>query len=267
MAHLYFAAYSLGVFPSFPARATMTFVLETGPYPMEKAFGTAFAPAPVRKGTARAALVNLKESSRFLLTECFRQFGIESVMVSATAADRLRQEKFEACVLNLAPGADAFMEAARTSPSNSRLVLYGLGGSAQEAMRYSKYGINAMFHEPLERPAALKLVRATHMLVLHEFRRYARVPIMTEVTVVSPDGHRLSVSSIDVSSGGMSLKSSEDMPSGSNIEISFSLLTLPRVCVRGVVTWRKPKSFGVRFDPADDRRRKVKEWIDGYLEN
>jgi hypothetical protein len=124
-----------------------------------------------------------------------------------------------------------------------------------------------MFHEPLERPAALKLVRATHMLVLHEFRRYARIPIMTEVTVVSPDGHRLSASSLELSSGGMSLKTSEDMPSGTSVEISFSLLTLPRVNLRGVVTWRKSKSFGVRFDPADERRQKVKEWIDGYLEN
>jgi hypothetical protein len=158
------------------------------------------------------------------------------------------------------------MEAARTSPSNSRLVLYGLGGSAHEAMRYSKYGINAMFQEPLERPAALKLVRATHMLVLHEFRRYARIPIMTEVTVVSHDGHRLTASSIEISSGGMSLKSAEDMPSGTNVDVSFSLLTLPRVAVRGVVTWRKSKSFGIHFEPTDDRRQRVKEWIDAYLE-
>jgi hypothetical protein len=234
---------------------------------MDKAFGTALAPTPAKKGTARAALVDLKESSRALLTECFRQFGIESVLVSSGAVERLRLEKFEACVLHLKPGADAMMEAARTSPSNSRIVLYGLGGSAHEAMRYSKYGINAMFHEPLERPAALKLVRATHMLVLHEFRRYARVPIMTEVTVVSPDGHRLSASSIDISSGGMSLKSSEDMPSGTQVEISFSLLTLSRVTIRAVVTWRKTKSFGIRFDPADDRRQKIKHWIDAYLES
>jgi hypothetical protein len=235
---------------------------------MEKAFGTALPPTrPTKKAAARAALVDLKESSRFLLTECFRQFGIETVVTSAGSADRLRQEKFEACVLNLAPGAEKVMEAARTSPSNSRLVLYGLGGTAQDAMRYSKYGINAMFQEPLERPAALKLVRATHMLVLHEFRRYTRIPIMTEVTVVSSDGHRLSASSIELSSGGMSLKSSEDMPAGTNLEISFSLLTLPRVCVRAAVTWHKTKSFGVRFDPADERRQKIKEWIDGYLEN
>jgi hypothetical protein len=234
---------------------------------MEKAFGTALAPAPAKKATARVALVDLKESSRFLLAECFRQFGIESVVTSASSAERLRQEKFAACVVTLRPGVEKVMEAARTSPSNSRLVLYGLGGSAQDAIRYSKYGINAMFHEPLERPAAMKLVRATHMLVLHEFRRYARIPIMTEVTVVSGDGHRLSASSVELSSGGMSLKTTEDMPKGSNVEISFSLLTLPRVSVRAVVSWRKAKSFGVRFESGDDRRRKIKEWIDGYLES
>ena len=235
---------------------------------MQKSFATALAPAPSgKKATARVALVDLKESSRYLLTECFRQFGIETVLVSTNAAERLRKEKFEACAINLGPGAEKVMEAARTSPSNSRLVLYALGGTVHDTMRYSKYGINAMFQEPLERPAAMKLVRATHMLVLHEFRRYARIPIMTDVTVVSNDGHRLSASSIDVSSGGMSFKTSEDMPSGSNVEISFSLLTLPRVAVRGSVTWRKTKSFGVRFDSADDRRRKVKEWIDAYLEN
>src|ERR1700685_2222049 len=98
---------------------------------MENALGIAPARTPAspgKKTAARVALVDLKESSRFLLNECFRQFGIETVLVSSSAAERLGQEKFEACVLNLKPGAEAFMEAARTSPSNSRIVLYGLGG-------------------------------------------------------------------------------------------------------------------------------------------
>jgi hypothetical protein len=67
-------------------------------------------------------------------------------------------------------------------------------------------------------------------------------PITTEMTIVSPDGHRLSASSIDVSSGGRSLKRSKDMPSGTNVEISLSRLSLPRVTIRAVVTWRKLKS-------------------------
>src|SRR6202051_203870 len=234
---------------------------------MHKAFATTFALAPtVRKTAARTALVNLNESSRTLLAECFRQFNIETVVMTSNAADRLRKEKFEACVLSLGEGAGDVMEAARSSPSNSRCVIYGVGGSAQQAMRYSKYGINAIFNEPLERPAALKLVRATRMLVLHEFRRYVRIPVMTEVSVVG-DGRRISASSIEISTGGMSLKSSEDFSIGTNVEISFSLMTLPRVNVRGAVSWRKPKSLGVRFDAADERRQKVKIWIDSYLEN
>ena len=158
------------------------------------------------------------------------------------------------------------MEAARGSRSNSRCVIYGVGGSAQDAMRYSKYGVNAMFHEPLERPAMLKLVRATRLLILHEFRRYVRIPVITEVSIIG-EGRRSMATSVEMSSGGMSLKSVEAFSPGATVEISFALMTLPRLNVRGVVSWNKPKSLGVRFDPKDQRRLKLKTWIDSYLEN
>lgn len=231
----------------------------------------AFAPAPLpalptRKAAARAALVGLNEPTRALLAECFRQFNIDTVAITPGAIDRLRKEKFEACVLSLRSEVGEVMEAARSSPSNSRCVIYGVGGNAQEAMRYSKYGINAMFQEPLERPAALKLMRATQSLVTHEFRRYVRIPLMMDVAIVG-DGKRLSASSIEMSTGGMSVKSPEDMKVGSNVEVSFSVLTLPRISVRGTVMWQKPKMFGVRFDPEDARRQQVKTWVNSYLEN
>jgi hypothetical protein len=63
------------------------------------------------------------------------------------------------------------------------------------------------------------------------------------------------------------LKSAEDISAGTNVDVSFALLTLPRVNVRGVISWRQPNSFGVRFDSADERRHKIKEWIDSYLES
>lgn len=234
---------------------------------MDKAFAATLATSPVtRKTAARAALVGFNEPHRALLNECFRQFGIDTVPVTSNAAERLRKEKFEACVLPLANEAEEVMEAARSSRSNSRCVLYGVGGSAQEAMRFSKYGINAMFQEPLERPAMLKLVRATRLLVQHEFRRYVRIPIITEVSVAG-DNKRVSATSIEMSTGGMSIKSAEDFSVGANVEVSFALMTLPRVYVKGVISWNKPKSIGVRFDPADQRRMKIKTWIDSYLEN
>jgi hypothetical protein len=219
-----------------------------------------------RKASARVALVDIHEPVRSLLADCFRHFRIESVPMTHNAADRLKREKFEACVINLASEAEKVMEAARSSPSNSRMVIYGLGGTAQDAMRYSRLGINAMFNEPVERPTAMKLVRATQMLVVHEFRRYVRVPVITEVSITSADGRRFAASSKEISSGGMSLKSNEDVAVGAQVEVSFALLTLPRTWVRGVVSWRGKSVFGVRFDPNDDRRLQIKNWVEAYLE-
>ncbi len=236
---------------------------------MDKALGTAISPIPPsKKVSARVALIDIKEPARRVLSDCFRQFGIETVVMTGDIPDRLQKEKFEACVVKLGPGAEAVMGSARTSSSNCRMVIYGLGGSAQEAMRYSKYGINAVFSEPLERPAALKMVRATQMLVHHEFRRYVRIPVITEISVVTDNSRRFTATSQEISSGGMSMRSEDEVSPGQAVEISFALLTLPRIWVRGAVSWRKPtgKSFGIRYDVQDDRRLRIKEWIDAYLE-
>jgi PilZ domain-containing protein len=220
-----------------------------------------------RKTIARVALFNLPESPLALLTECFRQFGVETVQVRHEHADRLQKEKFEACVLPLDPAAGPVIEMARASASNSRMVIYGLGGTAQDALRYSKLCLNAVFHEPLERSAAIKLVRSSRNLIAHEFQRYVRIPVMTEVRVTLADGSRVTATSQEISAGGMSLKSAHPPELGSAVEVSFSLLTLPRVWLRGIVAWRKTnKSFGIRFDPTDDRRQRLKDWLVAYLE-
>jgi hypothetical protein len=239
---------------------------------MERTLGTtAAAPLaipPSKKASARVALVNLNPATHRMLTECFRQFGMESIAMTGEATERLQKEKFEACVVKVNPESEPVMMSARSSPSNSRVVLYGLGGSAQDAIGFSTYGFNAIFHEPLERTAALKLVRATQPLITHEFRRYVRIPIVTEVNVVLADGRRFSATSAEISSGGMSFKTIEDLQSSQTLEVSFALLTLPRIWVKGAVTWRKPQShlFGMRFEPSDERRLKIKSWVESYLE-
>ena len=236
---------------------------------MPRASGTVLAPIPSpKKAAARVALIDIPQPTRTILAECFRQFGVESVLLTENVAGRLAKEKFEACVLRLNPQAGPMLEAARNSLSNSRMVIYGLGGSTQEAMKFSKYGINAVFNEPVERPATLKLVRATQMLVLHEFHRYVRIPVITEISLITNDGRRFTATSQEISAGGMSMKSGEDIAPETALELSFALLTLPRLWVRATVSWRKPdKTFGVRFDSKDDRRLRIKEWIDAYLEN
>jgi Tfp pilus assembly protein PilZ len=234
---------------------------------MEKPVARVASIAATKKTSARVAFLDMKEPARAILADCFKQFGIESVPLDGDVAGRIKKEKFEACVLKLSPETASVLDSARSSASNSRMVIYVLGGSAQEAMRYSRYGINAVFHEPLERPAALKLVRATRMLVFHEFRRYVRIPVITEIAVITNDNHRFTATSKELSCGGMSMTSNEEVSIGTAVEISFALLTLPRIWVRGIVSWRKPnKTFGVRFDSHDDRRLRIKDWVEAYLE-
>jgi len=236
--------------------------------PIHAAFAAPVAAHVLRKVNARAALFNLPEPSSSLLAECFRQFGIEAVPVLDADSQRLHTQKFDACVLPLGGSVGHIIELARSSPSNSRLVIYGLGGSAQDAMRYSKHCINAMFHEPLERSATLKLLRSTRPLVLHEFRRYVRIPVMTDVTVVAADSSRFLVTSQEISAGGMSLKGTTKLEPGQLVEVSFSVLTLPQIRLRGHVSWKKPnKSVGIRFDANDERRQRLREWIVSYVES
>lgn len=239
-------------------------------FPAPKAASAAFSPLLTsKKTTARAALVDVKDSAKTLLAECFRQFGVETVFMGADAPERLKKEKFQACVVRLDADATAVLDAVRSSSSNSRMVIYGVGGSVQDAMKYSKFGINAIFNEPLERPTALKLVRATQMLMVHELRRYVRIPVITEVSVDLGGNERFTASSLELSSGGMSLKSREEIASNQSVEVSFALMTLPRISLKGNVSWRNraDNTFGVRFDVQDPRRLKIKAWIDSYFEN
>ena len=238
---------------------------------MKNTFGASPAPVPahvLRKVNAQVALYNLPQSTATMLAECFRQFGIDTVPISDADQDRLHKQKFDACVLPLGESVGHIIERARSSASNSRLVIYGVGGTSQDALRYSKHCINAFFHEPLERSATLKLMRSTRPLVLHEFRRYARIPVMTEVAVVLGDNSKVIVTSQEISAGGMSVKGTATLDVGQLVEVSFSLLTLPRIHLRAYVSWKKPnKTAGLRFDATDERRQRLKDWVVAYLES
>src|SRR5262249_46833816 len=111
---------------------------------MNYTLGALASPIPItKKASARVALVDIKDPANYILSECFRQFGMETVSMNAQSVERLKHEKYEACVINLEPNSEPVVATARTSPSNQRMVIYGVGGSAQAAMRFSRYGINA----------------------------------------------------------------------------------------------------------------------------
>jgi hypothetical protein len=200
--------------------------------------------------------------------DCFRQFGIHVVALPGDPVAVFNKQKFEACVLRLYdPQAEAFLKAARSSSSNKNIVIYGIARNTQEALRYSNYGINAIFDEPLDRQSVLKVVRATHLLVIHELRRYVRIPVASQVEF-EVNGRPIVGTTVEVSSGGISIRCLAPLPKSDPIKLTLTLPGIERLYVRAFVCWYRDsdKVYGMRFDGTDERRLKVRGWIDQYLE-
>ena len=217
---------------------------------------------------ARAATVRIDNACNAFLHDCFRQFGIHVVPLPGDPLLLFNRQKFEACVFRLYdPEAERILKTVRNSPSNKHMVIYGIARSTQEALRYSSYGINAVLDEPLDRQSVLKVVRATHLLVVHELRRYVRVPVVAEAVIDTGRGTARAMT-VEVSSGGMSVRCQSPLPTTDAIQISADLPGMARLDVRAYVCWSRPpdKIYGLRFDTTDNRRFKVRNWIDQYLE-
>jgi len=221
------------------------------------------------KITARIASIHIDPACNSFLNDCFKQFGISVVPAEGDPAALFNRQKFEACVLRLYdPDADRILKAARNSPSNRRLVVYGIARNTQEALRYSAYGINAVLDEPLDRQSVLKVVRATHLLVIHELRRYVRIPVVSQAEIDTGNRAPTMVTTVEVSSGGMSVRSATPLPKSDPIRLLLSLPGMDKLSVRAFICWYREtdKVYGLRFDSSDERRLKVRGWIDQYLE-
>jgi hypothetical protein len=224
------------------------------------------APSLLKKAAARAALINVDSLAGNLIRDCFRQFNIETQVLTDPA--RLHREKFDACVITLNDEAESYLTEMRNSRSNRRVVVFGICASVAQAIRFSKYGVNVLLEQPVERQSALRAVRSTHLLVINEFRRYVRIPIVVPVDGIFGVQH-ITGSTAEISGGGMSLRCKGSIKTGDDVQLTFDLPGRAGIKLKGVVCWARPSdsSVGIRFEPPEQSGRDlVKQWIDDYLE-
>jgi hypothetical protein len=215
----------------------------------------------------RVALVNLDESAAAILSNVFRQFGIQTTSFTTNSYEGLGQQKFDGCVVRLSAGCESILKGLRNSPRDRNVFIYGILIPGQTVQQVAKFGINTLMSEPVSRQSALKIVRATRLLVLHEFRRYVRVPVITEIELKSRFAtHRCS--SVELSSGGMSARTESTVVCGEAVECSLRLPGHEKhLACNATICWTTPKMglIGVRFDTSDPRRHLIKAWIEEFL--
>lgn len=219
-----------------------------------------------QKVASRVALVHLRENEAGLMSDALAQFKITPVKVEGDAIDRLRKEKFDGLVLRLDQDSDAFLTSIRQSPSNKHSVIYAITSDQQLAMKHSKHGINVVLKDPVDRITALRAVRSTYLLAIHEFRRYVRIPVAIEVVVETPKT-RVKTLSAEVSGGGMSLQSPDLLENDRVATAHFQLPGGEKLKIKGEICWRKPNAgmIGIRFGATEPGRLTVRQWIENFL--
>jgi hypothetical protein len=120
--------------------------------------------------------------------------------------------------------------------------------------------------QPVERHAALRVVRATHLVVLRELRRYVRVPLVSAV-MLETGAESVPGSTVEISSGGMSLHTKARLAVPQSVQATLQLPGSCEITVGAVVCWmhRDEEMAGLRFEPSDDRRLQLRQWVEGYL--
>ena len=218
---------------------------------------------PARK-SARAALIELDQPTIDVLAECFQQFGIDTIPLPRNEIERMHLDPYDACVLYLDESAARILEVARGAPGNFQMMIFGIAASHLQALQFSRYGINAILDEPVQKEAVLQLLEDTHLFVVREFRRYIRIPLITTVNVFV-EGKKLTAMGEELSSGGMAIALDTKLPIGLHLEVEFALPNASLTRVPASVRWLRPGLVGVRFDENHPARRAIKQWIEKYL--
>jgi hypothetical protein len=221
--------------------------------------------APSARKRPTVALFAVDQQSDHLLTECFNQHGVD--VLAAEDLEIFRREKVEGCIVSLSsPNTEKVVEQARNLPWQKRMVIYAVGPAAN-MLGLTKYGINVVLDTPVSRPAAVKAIRGTRLLLFNELRRYVRLPLATPVSV--DYGSQLyNATSLEVSAGGMSLEYRQSCPPNNvGVSVSFAVPGAAKVSVPANVCWidRTSNQFGVRFEAESQGREPIKAWIEDYL--
>ena len=215
-----------------------------------------------RRARPPTRLAGASSSSQFL-----GQTGLQIIPVPGPG--ELSGKKFEGFVVDLRnPNADQILETIRSSPRNRRAVLFGVYSDNKEVRSFSKYGINGLFQWPFRRADVVRVLRSAQTLLWHELRRYARIPLATEVEIILSQQSFHGVSR-DLSGGGMSIQF-QKLPStaqAEKAEVKFVIPPGKGVDLHGDICWVHPPDnlLGVKFAPEPEPLVPVRAWIDDYL--
>jgi DNA-binding response OmpR family regulator len=191
--------------------------------------------------------------------------GAEVYSTAPWAGEDIADHRFDAVIVDFdVPTADQFLRGVRKSPSNNHSLTFAIVNREIGLPAAFAVGANLALQKPITLESARNSLRAAYGLIMQERRRYFRYAFETLV-MISPDEHTSIVgTSINVSEGGMALKSDRELQLNGVVKLAFSLPGVKgEIDARALVVWKDPMGHaGIRFEKlSSTNREKLSEWL------
>jgi hypothetical protein len=236
---------------------------------------SAQAATATMKKTAMLAAVGVDAAQLDLFKSSLQKLGIQ---VQPTAYDPKHPPKgadVSAFVVRLGVGAEEVLTTIRSVQEHRDTVIYAVGSEA-DVMGLAQFEISVLLPD-LSPPAVNDAVQSTYQLLLHQIRKYARIPIVIPVQMGVGDSSLMGISR-NISAGGMSvsfLPNSSGTPATAAsmallqpdtvLQTSFNLPHSSRFHMSSVLVRKSDKMASFQFLGSPDQEA-LKGWIERYLQ-
>jgi CheY-like chemotaxis protein len=208
--------------------------------------------------TLLALLISTDDSASEILGRVLPAAGIAVERFSdlPTAIDRLRQQRFDALVIDFEDAqaaAEVFEEGRRLNSGNPPITV-ALAAEPGKVRDILNSGAHFVLYKPLSEDKAKAGLRAVTALLNRERRRAYRVPVQAPVELTLPDTRKAEGILLDLSETGMDVLTAEPQVPGALLNFRFELPDGSlEVHAHGQVAWAKPNGqTGVHFLDVDE---------------
>jgi DNA-binding response OmpR family regulator len=218
--------------------------------------------------TLQALLISTDSSASEIVGRVLAASGIAVDRFSdlTAAIDRLRQQRFDALVVDFEDAnsaAEVLAESGKLNSGNPPVTV-ALVAEPSQARELLSSGLHFLLYKPLSEEKAQAGLRAVTALLNRERRRAYRVPVQAPVELTLPDTRKIEGILLDLSETGMDVLTAEVQIPGSLLNFRFLLPdgTL-EIHAHGQVAWANPNGqTGVHFlDLEEAIKSQLRVWL------
>ena len=135
------------------------------------------------------------------------------------------------------PGAETLVEAIRKGTSNAKAAIFACVADARQSTSTLNAGANFLLRKPLTQEAVALHVTISRDIMLREKRRFFRYPVDLPVSLKTGDHKEQHAKIVNLSQGGMAIRSGKPLKQGAAVEFAFALAIGEELRGKGLVAW------------------------------